>query len=68
MIDVDKIQRVDPQDGEVFIFPAGVSFEEAERFCKTIERAKSGVRATVVVGDIQHLDESAMNRAGWYRK
>ncbi|KTT31197.1 hypothetical protein NS201_10910 [Pseudomonas oryzihabitans] len=68
MIDVDEIQRVNPQDGEVFIFPAGVSFEEAERFCKTIESAKPGVRAIVVVGDIQHLDEAAMNRAGWYRR
>ncbi len=68
MIDVDDVQHFDPQDGEVFVLPVGVSFEEAERFGRAIQQAKPHVRAIVVIGDIQHLSESAMNRAGWYRK
>ncbi|WP_288355590.1 hypothetical protein [uncultured Pseudomonas sp.] len=62
------VQRLGPQDGEVFILPAGASFEEAERLCEVIQTAKPGVRAVVVIGELEHLDQAAMNRAGWYRQ
>lgn len=60
------VQRLQPQDGEVFILPAGASFEEAESLCEAIQTAKPGVRAVVVIGELAHLDQAAMNRAGWY--
>lgn len=68
MTPVTDVQRIEPQDGEVFLLPAGASFEEAERLCEAIQAAKPGVRAIVVIGELKHLDQAAMNRAGWYRQ
>lgn len=68
MTPVTDVQRLEPQDGEVFILPAGASFEEAERLCEAIQTAKPGVRAVVVIGEIEDLDQAALNRAGWYRQ
>lgn len=61
-------ERINPEDGDVFVLPAGASLEQAECLADAIQAAKPGVRAVVIVGEIEHLSESAMNRAGWYRK
>ena len=55
MTSVTDVQRLVPQ-------------EEAERLCEAIQTAKPGVRAVVVIGELEHLDQAAMNRAGWYRQ
>ncbi|MDR6230434.1 acylphosphatase [Pseudomonas sp. SORGH_AS199] len=65
---ITDVQRLVLQDGEVFILPAGASFEEAERLCEAIQTAKPGVLAVVVIGELEHLDQAALNRAGWYRQ
>ena len=68
MITMDAAQRIKPVDGDVFVLPAGASIEDAEHLAEAIQAAKPGIRAVVVMGDLEHLDQTAMGRAGWYRR
>lgn len=68
MTAIAAAQRISPEDGDVFVLPAGASLEQAEHLADAIQSAKPGVRAVVVVGEIEHLDQAAMGRVGWYRK
>lgn len=68
MIDLDQIRKHSLQDGDVLALPAGTPLAQVEQFVEALREVKSGARCVVVIGDLQQLDEAAMNAAGWYRK
>jgi tripartite-type tricarboxylate transporter receptor subunit TctC len=49
------------------LLPAETPFEQAEKLAEALKMVMP-TPPLVIVGNMQALDESAMNAAGWYRK
>lgn len=67
MLSLADIQKLAPADGDVFCLPADTPAETARDFAEALHLARPGVKALVFLGPIEHLNEAAMNRAGWQR-
>jgi hypothetical protein len=67
MLSLADIKKLTPADGDVFCLPADASAETAEDFAEALQLARPGIKALVFRGPIEHLNEAAMNRAGWQR-
>ncbi|MDN5515490.1 MAG: hypothetical protein L0G82_09660 [Pseudomonas sp.] len=64
-----QLRKLDIRDGDlVLCLPAHTSPEQAQDFLHMLAELRPGQRFAVVIGDIQTMDEAAMNAAGWYRK
>ncbi|QGZ31496.1 hypothetical protein [Stutzerimonas stutzeri] len=68
MIDLERIRKHSPQDGDVFELPADTSPQLAGQFAEALHVAVPGVRCLVLIGTVNQVDEAAMNLAGWYRQ
>lgn len=63
------MRKLDLRDGDlVLCLPENTSPEQAQDFLHMLAELRPGQRFAVVIGDIQAMDEAAMNAAGWYRK
>ncbi len=63
-----QLCKVEVHDGDVLCLPADTDFGYAQAFADWLRKEKTDIKFTIVLGDIQSLDEHAMNAAGWYRK
>ncbi|WP_220816056.1 hypothetical protein [Pseudomonas paralcaligenes] len=68
MIDLDKLKKISPRDGDLLITTAGVSEADARELMEAISQAVPGIRITVVSGPLELITEQEMNAAGWHRK
>lgn len=66
-IDLEKLRRIDPQDGDVLVLPAEFPQETAEALAEALHLVRPGIKCLVVCGDVRRLDVGEMNRLGWYR-
>lgn len=64
-----QLSKLELRDGDlVLCLPEQTSPEQARDFAHMMGELRPGHRFAVVIGDIQAMDEAAMNAAGWYRK
>ena len=64
-----QLIKLDLHDGDlVLCLPEQTMPEQAQDFLHMLAELRPGQRFAVVIGDIQAMDEAAMNAAGWYRK
>lgn len=68
MISPDQVFKFSPRDGDVFALPVGTPPQLAEQFAEALHVAVPGVRCLVLIGEVQQMNEAAMNLAGWYRQ
>ncbi|MNG11930.1 hypothetical protein D3C85_1497000 [compost metagenome] len=66
MIDIDQVRKLSPQDGDVFVVPAGTDYLDMRRLAEAL-RVAAGVKCLVIQGDVRQLSVADMNAAGWYR-
>jgi len=64
----DQLRKLELHDGDVICLPADTLEEHIQQMSKTVRELHPGMRLMYVLGDLQALDEAAMNAAGWYRK
>lgn len=62
------LRKLEIHDGDVICMPADTLTVHFEEMVKALRRYHAGKQVLVVCGDLQALDEAAMNAAGWYRK
>ncbi|SFT48907.1 hypothetical protein [Pseudomonas marincola] len=67
MIDIEKIKKLSPRDGDVFVLPITTPGDIAASFAEALNIAVPGLKATVIIGEAQQLSTAQMNAAGWYR-
>lgn len=65
---LEQIRKLELRDGDVLCLPADTLDEHIQQMSKAVRELHPGKRLMYVLGDIQVLDEAAMNAAGWYRK
>lgn len=63
-----QLRKLEIHDGDVLCLPADTEPEHVQAFGTMLAELRPGKRFWLVIGDIQALDETAMNAAGWYRK
>jgi hypothetical protein len=63
-----QLRKLDIRDGDFLCLPEHTSPEQVQDFLHMLAELRPGQRFAVVIGDIQSMDEAAMNAAGWYRK
>ena len=64
-VDLDKIRKLSPADGDVFCFPMDTPLEHAIQFRDALKYVSPGLKFTVVMGPVTHLSESKMRELGW---
>jgi hypothetical protein len=64
----EQLRKLELRDGDVLSLPADTGFECVQQFLELLREMHPGKRVLIVLGDVQSLDEPAMNAAGWYRK
>ena len=62
------LRKLEIHDGAVICMPADTLTEHIEELCEALRRYRAGKQVLVVCGDLQALDEAAMNAAGWHRR
>lgn len=68
MIDIDKLRKLNPRDGDIFLAPDDLTDEVCAELLEAITVISPGIKAMLLRGDLQQLDETDMNAAGWYRQ
>lgn len=68
MIDIDQIRKLTPKDGDIFLAPDDLSNELCAELLEAITVINPGIKAMLLRGNLQQLDDAAMNAAGWYRQ
>lgn len=66
-LNLDKVRKLSPADGDAFCLPVGTSMDEAEEFANALHMAVPGVRCLVFIGPVESLDPETMRAAGWAR-
>jgi hypothetical protein len=67
MIDVEKVQRLNVQDGDLLVVPEDTETHGMELLCEALQYLMPGCNVIIVHGPVQQLDVGAMNKLGWYR-
>lgn len=65
LIDGLTVHRIRPND--VLVLPEEIEPAQIEQLREALIHFKASP-CLVVIGEVQKLDESAMNELGWYRK
>lgn len=68
MIDIDKLRKLSPRDGDIFLAPDDLSDEVCAELLEAITVINPGIKAMLLRGDLEQQDEAAMNAAGWHRQ
>lgn len=63
-----QLRKLELRDGDVLCLPADTLHEQICQLVEALGPVGLNIRALIVLGDVQSLDEAAMNAAGWYRK
>ncbi|ERI52172.1 hypothetical protein N878_01195 [Pseudomonas sp. EGD-AK9] len=67
-LDLEQLRKLELRDGDVLTLPADTGRECGAQFAEALQDLHPDKRVLIVLGDVQSLDEAAMNAAGWYRK
>lgn len=62
------LRKLELRDGDVICIPADTLKAHFEELRLALSQLHAGNRLLLVTGELQALDEAAMNAAGWYRK
>lgn len=66
-VDLDKVRKLSPTDGDVFCFPMETPLEHAIQFRDAMSYVSPGLKFTVVLGPVDHLTQQQMEDMGWHR-
>lgn len=65
---IQRMTDLSPTGGcRAILLPAGTPIDQAEKLAEALKSVLP-IPPLVIFGDMQALDEAAMNAAGWYRK
>lgn len=65
---IQRMTSLSPTGGcRAVLVPAGTPIEECQKLADALKHVMP-IQPLVIFGDLQALDEAAMNAAGWYRK
>ncbi|MCL8304568.1 hypothetical protein [Pseudomonas putida] len=65
---VERMTSFSPTGGcKVVLLPAGTPIEQCQKMAAALKHVMS-IPPLVICGDLELVDEAAMNAAGWYRK
>lgn len=67
MIDVEKVQRLNVQDGDLLVVPENTETHGMELLSEALQYLMPGCKVIIVRGPVQQLDVGSMNKLGWYR-
>jgi len=67
MIDLDKVQRLNVQDGDLLVVPEDTETHGMELLSEALQYLMPGCKVIIVRGPVQQLDVGSMNKLGWYR-
>lgn len=67
MIDLEGVQRLNVQDGELLVVPENTDQHDLELLCDALYVLIPGCKIIIVRGPVQQLDVGAMNKLGWHR-
>ena len=65
---LEQARKMDIHPGSVLRLPPEASPEQARCLAEMLGPEGMDMNVLIVIGDVQSLDEAAMNAAGWYRK
>ncbi|WP_025808318.1 hypothetical protein [Pseudomonas chlororaphis] len=65
---IQRMTDISPTGGcRAVLLPAGTPIDECQKLADALKQVMP-IPPLVICGDLQPLDEAAMNAAGWYRK
>lgn len=65
---IQRMTSLSPTGGcRAVLVPAGTPIDECQKIANALKMVMP-IPPLVICGDMQALDEAAMNAAGWYRK
>lgn len=67
MIDLEGVQRLNVQDGDLLVVPENTEAEGMRQLWEALRVLMPGCKVIIVRGPVAHLDVGAMNKLGWYR-
>ncbi|MGE8065584.1 hypothetical protein [Pseudomonas sp. NPDC089569] len=67
MIDIEAVQRLNIQDGDLLVVPESTEHEDMALLCEALHLMTPGCKVVIVRGPIEKLDVGDMNKLGWYR-
>ncbi|WHS62266.1 hypothetical protein [Pseudomonas sp. G2-4] len=67
MIDLERVQQLNVQDGNLLVVPENTEQVDMELLCEALAYMTPGCRVVIVRGPVEQLDVGAMNKLGWYR-
>lgn len=65
---LQHLRKLELRDGDVLCLPADTDHEQTQALANALGPDGLQISCLLVLGDLQALDEHAMNAAGWYRK
>lgn len=67
MIDIEAVQRLNVQDGDLLVVPPDSDYHDMELLRDALYVQMPERKVIIIRGPVQHLDIGAMNNLGWYR-
>lgn len=64
---IRRMTRLSPTGCSAVLLPAGTPIDQCQKMADALKQVMA-VPPLVICGDLEILDEAAMNAAGWYRK
>lgn len=67
MIDLEKVQRLNVQNGDLLVVPEDTEAHGMELLSEALQYLMPGCKVIIVRGPVQQLDIASINKLGWYR-
>jgi hypothetical protein len=67
MIDIEAIQRMNVQDGDLLVVPPDSDQHDMALLCDALYALMPDRRVIIIRGPLQQVDVGDMNKLGWYR-
>jgi hypothetical protein len=67
MIDLERVQQLNVQDGNLLVVPENTEQADMELLCEALAYITPGCRVVIVRGPVELMDVGVMNKLGWYR-
>ncbi|ERX27460.1 hypothetical protein [Pseudomonas aeruginosa] len=64
---LERMTKLSPTGCVAVVLPRDTPMEDCQKIADALKHVMA-VPPLVICGDVQSLDEAAMNAAGWYRK
>lgn len=64
---IRRMTSLSPTGCRAVLLPAGTPIDQCEQLANALKQVMA-VPPLVICGDLEVLDDAAMNAAGWYRK